>query len=101
MGRVVSGLVDDVLMPIIGVIMPGGEWRNAQITLSGANAIKYGDLIGRVIDFVIVAWVVYVLTKAFLEKEPAPASTKACPECLEMVPLEARKCRACGSALAR
>ncbi len=100
MGRVVSGLVDDVLMPIIGVIMPGGEWRNAQIHLSGANAIKYGDLIGRVIDFVIVAVVVYALTKAFLEKEPPPPATRTCPECLETVPMGARKCRACGSALA-
>jgi large conductance mechanosensitive channel len=100
MGRVVSGLVDDLLMPIIGLVMPGGDWRSAQVVLSGQNAIKYGDFIGRIIDFVIVAAVVYALTKAFLEKEPPPASTKECPECLEAVPIGARKCRACGSALA-
>ena len=98
MGRVVSGLVDDVLMPILGVIMPGGEWRNAQITLSGANAIKYGDLIGRFLDFVIVAAVVYTLTKAFIKEAPAPV-TRTCPECLEAIPIGARKCRACGSAV--
>jgi large conductance mechanosensitive channel len=100
MGKVVSGLVDDVLMPIIGVVLPGGEWRNAQIALSGGNAIKYGDFIGRIIDFCIVAAVVYGLTKMFLEKEAAAAPTRTCPECLETVPLAARKCRACGSALA-
>jgi large conductance mechanosensitive channel len=100
MGRVVSGLVDDVLMPVLGMVMPGGEWRNAQITLSGANAIKYGDLIGRSIDFVIVAAVVYALTKAFLKKEEPPAATRACPECLELIPIAARKCRACGSTVA-
>ena len=99
MGRVVSGVVDDLLMPVLGVIMPGGEWRNAQIALSGANAIKYGDFIGRCIDFVIVAAVVYFVTKAFLEKEkPAEApATKTCAECLEPIPIAARRCRACGS----
>lgn len=101
MGRVVSGLVDDVLMPILGLVMPGGDWRNAQIVLSGANALKYGDLIGRMIDFVIVAAVVYALSKAFLEKEEAPAAaTRACPECLEPIPIAARRCRACGSTVA-
>ena len=101
MGRVVSGLVDDVLMPIIGLVMPGGDWRNAELVLSGKNAIKYGDLIGRLIDFIIVAAVVYALTKVFLEKEPPPAApTRACPECLEPIPLAARKCRACGSVVA-
>ena len=98
MGRVVSGLVDDVLMPILGVILPGGEWRNAQVALSGANAIKYGDLIGRLLDFVIVAAVVYALAKAFIKEAPAPA-TRSCPECLETIPIGARKCRACGSAV--
>ncbi|TMA30586.1 MAG: large conductance mechanosensitive channel protein MscL [Deltaproteobacteria bacterium] len=96
MGRVVSGLVDDVLMPILGVVLPGGEWRNAQVGLSGANAIKYGDLIGRLLDFVIVAAVVYALAKAFIKEAPAPA-TRSCPECLETIPIGARKCRACGS----
>ena len=98
MGRVVSGLVDDVLMPILGVVLPGGELRNAQVGLSGANAIKYGDLIGRLLDFVIVAAVVYALAKAFIKEAPAPA-TRSCPECLETIPIGARKCRACGSAV--
>lgn len=99
-GKVVSGIVDDVVMPIVGVILPGGDWRAAQIALSGDNAIKYGDLLGRVVDFIIVAAVVYFVTKAFLESPasaPAPATTKTCPECLDPIPLAARKCRACGS----
>jgi large conductance mechanosensitive channel len=100
-GKVVSGIVDDVIMPIVGVILPGGEWRSAQLTLSGTNAIKYGDLIGRTIDFLIVAAVVFVIIKGLLERDkPAPAAapaTKGCPECLEIIPAAARKCRACGS----
>jgi large conductance mechanosensitive channel len=99
-GKVVSGIVDDLLMPLIGVVLPGGEWRNAQLVLSGQNAIKYGDLIGRIVDFFFIALVVFLLTKAFLEK-PAPApATRSCPQCLEAIPAAAKKCRACGSPVA-
>jgi large conductance mechanosensitive channel len=87
-------------MPTIGVVLPGGEWRNAQLTLSGQNAIKYGDLAGRILDFLIVALVVFALTKLVLEKPAPAATTKSCPECLEAIPIAARKCRTCGSAVA-
>jgi large conductance mechanosensitive channel len=98
-GKVVSGIVEDVLMPVVGLALPAGDWRNAQLALSGQNAIKYGDLAGRLVDFVIIALVVFFLTRALLEK-PAPApATKACPECLETIPAAARKCRACASAV--
>jgi large conductance mechanosensitive channel len=98
LGKVVTGIVDDVIMPIVGVILPGGEWRSAQLVLSGDNAIKYGDLLGRIVDFVIVAAVVYLVTKSLLERnKPAPPATKPCPECLETLPAAARKCRACAS----
>jgi large conductance mechanosensitive channel len=96
-GKVVSGIVDDVLMPVIGLVLPGGDWRNAQLTLSGQNAIKYGDLAGRILDFAIVSLVVFFITRALLEKPAPAAATKACPECLETVPAAARKCRACAS----
>ena len=100
-GRVVSGIVDDVIMPIVGLALPGGEWRNAAIALPRGNAIKYGDLLGRFLDFIIVAIVVYLVTKAILEKPAAPApDTKTCPQCLEVVPAAARRCRACTSQLA-
>ncbi|HEY2030364.1 MAG TPA: large conductance mechanosensitive channel protein MscL [Myxococcales bacterium] len=100
-GKVISGIVDDVLMPIIGVVLPGGEWRNAQLVLNGTNAIKYGDLIGRFVDFLIIAAVVYLLTKWFLEKPAvaAPPATKNCPECLETIPIGAHRCRACTATL--
>ncbi len=102
-GKVVSGIVDDLIMPIIGVILPGGEWRNAAWTLQGTNAIKYGDLIGRLIDFTIVAFVVFLIIKAFVERgKPVPASapaTRPCPECLDTIPAAARVCHSCGSAV--
>ena len=98
-GKIVSGIVDDVIMPVVGVLLPGGEWRAAQFVLSGTNAIKYGDLLGRLLDFAIVAAVVFFIIKAFLGKPAPPAPTKTCAECTETVPMAARKCRACGSAV--
>lgn len=107
-GKLVSSVVDDTLMPVVGLIMPAGDWRDAQIVLSQStdaagkatvNAIKYGHLLGTTLDFVIIAFVVYVLTKALLPKEPPPPETKNCPECLETVPAAARKCKACTATL--
>jgi large conductance mechanosensitive channel len=97
MGRVVSGVVDDLIMPIVGLVLPGGDWRTAQVTLSGNNAIKYGDLVGRIIDFAIVSAVVFAILKLVLEKPPPPETTKTCPQCLEPIPLLAKRCRACTS----
>jgi large conductance mechanosensitive channel len=97
LGRVVSGVVEDVIMPIVGLALPGGDWRSAQMVLSGNNAIKYGDLVGRFIDFAIVALVVFAIVKLLLERPPPPETTKACPQCLETIPLLAKRCRACTS----
>jgi large conductance mechanosensitive channel len=104
-GKVVSSLVADILMPLISVVIPGGTWREAKFVLKTnpdgtvANAITYGQFAGAVIDFVIIAFVVFMITKALLKPEPAPAAppTKVCPECKEIIPADARKCRACAS----
>jgi large conductance mechanosensitive channel len=104
-GKVVSSLVSDILMPIIGLFVPGGAWREAAIVLkskadgTAAAQITYGAFLGSVIDFVIVALVVFLITKALLKPAPAPPAppTKPCPFCLETVPAAATKCRACGS----
>jgi len=100
LGRVVSGVVEDLIMPVVGLALPGGDWRNAQLPLSGNNAIKYGDLVGRFIDFFIVALVVFAIVKMLLEKPPPPEMTKTCPQCLETIPLLAKRCRACTSPVA-
>ncbi len=107
-GKLVSAVVDDMLMPVVGLIMPAGDWREAQVVLSQStdaagkitvNALKYGHLLGAVLDFVIISFVVYILTKALLPKEPPAVATKVCPECLETVPAAAHKCRACTAAI--
>ncbi len=104
-GKVVSSIVSDILMPVIGLIVPGGAWREAAIVLkhkpdgTPAAQITYGAFLGNVIDFVIIAFVVFLITKALLKPSPAPEGPKlkSCPFCKEMIPSDATKCRACTS----
>lgn len=105
-GKVVSGVVDDLLMPVIGILLPAGDWREAKLVLRtvvdakgkvSESAIAYGHLLGTLVDFVLIAFVVFMVTKALLKPAAPPPPTKNCPECLEGIPLEARRCKACGS----
>ncbi|HEY7287321.1 MAG TPA: large conductance mechanosensitive channel protein MscL [Vicinamibacterales bacterium] len=107
MGRVVTSLVSDMLMPLISLGMPSGDWRASKVVLSKVvgpdgkevvNSINYGAFAGTIIDFIIVAFAVFLVVKWILKPEPAPV-TKTCPYCLETVPTGAKKCRACASAL--
>jgi large conductance mechanosensitive channel len=106
-GRVVQSIVGDLLMPVIGLAMPGGDWRAARIVLSETvgtdgqpvvSAINYGTFIGTVIDFAIVAFVVFMILRVAITPE-TPAATKTCPFCGETVPQAATRCRACTSTL--
>jgi large conductance mechanosensitive channel len=108
-GKVVSGFVDDLIMPIIGLLLPSGDWREAKYVLKTAvdakgkvteSAITYGHLIGTVIDFIFIAFVVFLVAKALIKPPPPGPATKICPECRESILAEARKCKACGSAVA-
>jgi large conductance mechanosensitive channel len=98
-GKVVSAIVDDLIMPIVGILLPGGEWRNWELPLAHdaagkvTNAIKYGDLLGRIVDFGIVAVVVFLVTKTLIKAVP----TKPCPRCTELVPAAANRCKFCTS----
>jgi large conductance mechanosensitive channel len=96
-GKVVGSIVSDLLMPVISLAMPAGDWREAKIALTHTADGTVDK--GTFIDFVIVASVVYLITKQVLKPKPAAAGppTKQCGECLETVPAAARKCRACAS----
>ena len=110
-GKVVSSLVADVLMPVIGLALPGGDWRAAKIVLgrsTGAdgkvteNAILYGTFFGNVLDFVIIAFVIFLIVRTLVKPAPVDAAEemRKCPECMEMIPVAARRCRACTAAVA-
>ena len=109
-GSVVSALAADLLMPIIGLFLPGGDWRQAKYVIRATtdakgkiteSAILYGHFLGTVIDFLIISFVVFLIVKVLVKPVPAPPAQpmKACPECLEMVPAAAKRCRACTASL--
>ena len=103
-GKVVSSIVDDVINPIIGMALPGGSWREAKIVLSTStdatgkvveNGITYGHLIGALVDFVIIAFVVFMIIKFAMPKPEAAPATKECPQCKTLIPASATRCHAC------
>lgn len=105
-GKVVSSIAENLISPIIGELLPGGNWRAARWTLSRSldpatgqvteNAIQYGALLGAMVDFVIIAFVVYLITRKFIPKpQDRKPETKECGQCREIIPLSATRCKAC------
>ena len=113
-GKVVSSLVDDVLMPPLGHLIGGVDFSNRYINLTGTHyntwadakaagaALSYGNFINNIINFLIVAFAIFVLVRSvnkWLPKAPAPVTTKDCPQCAMPIPLAAKKCGHCTSAV--
>jgi large conductance mechanosensitive channel len=106
-GKIVSSLVNDVLMPPIGALIGGIDFSDLALTLKapiGAvkpATIRYGLFVNQVIDFLIVAFCVFLVVKVVnsLQKQPvAPAPTeKKCPQCSMLIPIEAKRCGHCTS----
>ena len=119
-GGIVKSLVADVIMPPIGVILGGVDFSNIFINLSdgdfeslaaaqeaGAATVNVGVFINTVLNFIIVAFAVFLLIRAINrlkrkeEEEPAPEPTeKDCPYCLSSIPIKATRCPHCTSELA-
>ena len=107
LGNVVNSLVQDIIMPPIGVLLGGIDFTNLVIKLKDATAdkpevdIRYGAFINLIIVFVVVAFIVFWLSKAMIKpapETPSPAM-KQCPYCRESVFAEATRCSHCGSAI--
>lgn len=116
-GKIISSFVSDVLMPPIGLLMGKVDFTNLFINLSGQPIeslvaateaglpiIKYGLFINTVIDFVIIAFVIFMLVrqmeKMIPKPVPAPAvELKECPFCLSQIPAKASRCPNCTSIL--
>jgi len=116
-GKVVGSFVSDVLMPPIGRLLGGVDFSNLFISLSGkafatlaeakaagAPTLNYGLFLNSLIDFLIVAFAVFLLVKQMnrMKREEAPApppATRECPHCLSAIPLKATRCAHCTSQL--
>ena len=113
-GKIVSSLVNDILMPPIGLLLGGLDFSALAITLrpaEGAAAavlLRYGVFVNAVIDFLIVAFCIFMVIRgmnSLRRKHDAPAAvaaptTKDCPECLMTIPMKAKRCGHCHAVLA-
>lgn len=114
-GKIVSSLVGDVLMPPIGLFLGQLDFSNLFINLSGqhyasladakatgAATINYGTFFNTLIDFIIVAFAIFLLIRQVnkLRRQPeAIPTTKECPYCLSAIPIKATRCPHCTSEL--
>ena len=101
-GKIIASLVNDVLMPLIGLVMGGVNFADLSFTV-GAAVVKWGAFVQSIVDFVIVAFVIFMIVRAMNRmQKPAPVAaptTKECPYCFSIVPLKATRCPNCTSQL--
>jgi large conductance mechanosensitive channel len=100
LGKVVTGVVDDFIMPIVGALTPGGDWQKATLDV-GSIKFGVGDFVSVLVNFLIVAVVVWKISKAFIKPEPTAAApaTKQCQFCKMTIDAAATRCAHCTSAL--
>lgn len=109
-GKIVSSLVNDLLMPPLGMLMGKVDFSDLAFTLqektkaAPAVSIKYGLFLNTILDFLIVAFAIFLvvrqMNKLLIKKEaPAAPTTKECPHCISTIPLKATRCAHCTSEL--
>ncbi len=70
--KLVTALVQDIIMPLLSLVLPGGAWREFSISLgTGHDPLKIGDVLGTAVDFLIIAYVVYVFVAKVMKVSPA------------------------------
>ena len=116
-GKIVTSLVEDILMPVIGLAAGKMDFSNFFVSLNGqsyptvaaakaagAPTLNYGIFINTVIGFLIVAFVIFLVVKQVNRllpppPPPPPTAVKECPQCCTSIPLAAKRCPACTSTL--
>jgi large conductance mechanosensitive channel len=114
-GKIVSSLVDDIILPPIGRMLGKVDFSNLFINLgdksydtlaaakaAGAPTLNYGNFINTVINFLIVAFCVFLVVRSvnkWMPKPVAPVTTRDCPQCAMPIPVAAKKCGHCASQL--
>ena len=114
-GKIVTSFVNDVIMPPIGLLLGNVDFSNLFLSLSGAEyaslaeaqkagaaTLNYGLFINAIVNFLIVAMVIFLVVRAASRVQAKPAAaptTRDCPQCLSTVPLKAMRCAHCTSTL--
>lgn len=118
-GKIVTSLVNDIVMPVVGVLTGGVDFSNLFISLdgntysslaqaeeAGAAVLKYGSFISQVLDFLIISFVIFIVVKKIMvlgKKKEAPfeeaPTTKICPYCKSEIAIDATRCPHCTSEL--
>jgi len=104
-GKIVSSLVNDILMPLIGLVLGGINFSDLALTVGGA-VVAWGAFVQAIVDFLIIAYVIFLIVKAAntTKKKEAPAppaepTTKDCPYCFTTISIKATRCPNCTSEL--
>lgn len=114
-GKIIGSLVEDVVMPPIGLALGNVDFSNLFVNLSGkdypsvaaakaagAATLNYGIFFNTILNFVIIAFAVFLVIWSFnktKQPEPAAVSTKECPHCLSVIPIKATRCAHCTAEL--
>jgi large conductance mechanosensitive channel len=104
-GKIVSSLVNDIIMPLIGLVMGGVNFSELAVTVNEA-VIKWGSFVQTILDFLVIALIIFLIVKTAnrMKKAPAPAApaeptTKECPHCFSIIAIKATRCPNCTSEL--
>jgi large conductance mechanosensitive channel len=100
-GKIITSLVDDILMPLIGLVLGGINFSDQALTVGNA-VIEWGAFLQSIIDFILVAFVIFLIVRAInrlKRDEPTTPTTKECPHCATTIPLKAARCPNCTSQL--
>jgi len=100
-GKIIDSLVNDVLMPVIGLALGGIDFSGLAFTVGGA-VVKWGAFVQVIVNFLIIAFVIFLMVRAinrFKRKEPTTPTTKECQYCFTTIPLKATRCPNCTSEL--
>jgi large conductance mechanosensitive channel len=113
-GKIVASLVDDIVMPPVGLLLGGIDFSNLFLSLTGqtypslkaakdvgAPTVNYGLFLNNVINFVIISFVIFMIVRAVnrlkRQEAPPPPSGRDCPYCLSSIPIKATRCAHCTS----
>ncbi len=99
-GKIVTSLVNDVIMPPVGMLLGRVDFSSLAVRLNKETVIRYGAFVNNVLDFVIVAFCIFLVVRQMnrlMKPPPAAPAVKTCPQCLSTIPLKALRCAYCTS----